>query len=251
MSPERPANGRHGAMLAPMSTSRRYSPSSEHAAIAALATAQHGVVSRAQLRRAGFTTAGIDNGVQVRSAPARSSRGLRRGPPAALASGACDGRRAGLRSEGRAQPPVRRRPVADGASVAHAPRGQRAQRAPRPRRADASMPVTRGDARVRHPRHDAGPHAARPRRRRRRRHTHPRHQRGAARRPTPRGRVRRPDGAASPAPRAPARADRARRRGPHSRTSSCASCAATVCRFPRSTSTSPVTRSTCCGAASG
>ena len=47
-----------------MSTSRRYSPSSEHAAIAALATAQHGVVSRAQLRRAGFTTAGIDNGVK-------------------------------------------------------------------------------------------------------------------------------------------------------------------------------------------
>ena len=64
MSPERPANARHGAMLAPMSTSRRYSPSSEHAAIAALATAQHGVVSRAQLRRAGFTTAGIDNGVK-------------------------------------------------------------------------------------------------------------------------------------------------------------------------------------------
>jgi very-short-patch-repair endonuclease len=47
-----------------MSTSRRYSPSSEHATIARLATAQHGVVSRAQLRHAGLTTAGIDNGVK-------------------------------------------------------------------------------------------------------------------------------------------------------------------------------------------
>ena len=48
-------------MLRRMSTSRRYSTSSDHAAIAALATAQHGVVSRAQLRRAGYTAPEIDN----------------------------------------------------------------------------------------------------------------------------------------------------------------------------------------------
>lgn len=48
-------------MLRRMSTSRRYSTSSEHTAIAALATAQHGVVSRAQLRRAGYTAPEIDN----------------------------------------------------------------------------------------------------------------------------------------------------------------------------------------------
>lgn len=52
-------------MLRPMSTSRRYSPSSDHAAIAVLAAEQHGVVSRAQLRRAGLSTAAIDNRVKT------------------------------------------------------------------------------------------------------------------------------------------------------------------------------------------
>jgi hypothetical protein len=52
-------------MLRRMSTSRRYSPSSDHAAIAVLAAEQHGVVSRAQLRRARLSTAAIDNRVKT------------------------------------------------------------------------------------------------------------------------------------------------------------------------------------------